>query len=55
LRLAGNRKAQLEELSALGVRRIIGWFNFEEMPWDAVRRSMDFTAELAFAPAPGTP
>ena len=42
--------AQLEELSALGVRRIIGWFNFAEMPWDAVRRSMDLAAELAFAP-----
>jgi alkanesulfonate monooxygenase SsuD/methylene tetrahydromethanopterin reductase-like flavin-dependent oxidoreductase (luciferase family) len=48
-------RAQLEELSAIGVRRIIGWFNFEEMSWDAVHRSMDLTAELAFALALGTP
>jgi alkanesulfonate monooxygenase SsuD/methylene tetrahydromethanopterin reductase-like flavin-dependent oxidoreductase (luciferase family) len=39
-------REQLDALAEPGVRRIIAWFNFAEMPWEAVRRSMELTAPL---------
>lgn len=35
---------RLEELRALGLRKVIGWFHFGNMPYDAVRRSMKLMA-----------
>lgn len=34
-------RKNLDELEALGLRRIIGWFHFGNMPYDAVQRSME--------------
>ena len=35
---------RLEELHALGLRKVIGWFHFGNMPYESVRRSMQLTA-----------
>jgi alkanesulfonate monooxygenase SsuD/methylene tetrahydromethanopterin reductase-like flavin-dependent oxidoreductase (luciferase family) len=35
---------QLDELRALGLRKVIGWFHFGNMPYDSVRRSMHLMA-----------
>ncbi len=35
---------QLDELRALGLRKVIGWFHFGNMPYGSVRRSMQFMA-----------
>ena len=35
---------QLEELRALGLRKVIGWFHFGNMPHGSVRRSMQLMA-----------
>lgn len=35
---------QLDELRALGLRKVIGWFHFGNMPHQAVRRSMQLMA-----------
>src|SRR3954469_3625539 len=35
---------QLEELRALGLRKVIGWFHFGNMPHASVRRSMELMA-----------
>jgi len=32
---------QLDELRALGIRHVIGWFHFGNMPYENVRRSME--------------
>ncbi len=37
-----NRK--LDELRALGVRKVIGWFHFGNTPYESVRRSMQLIA-----------
>jgi alkanesulfonate monooxygenase SsuD/methylene tetrahydromethanopterin reductase-like flavin-dependent oxidoreductase (luciferase family) len=34
----------LEELRALGLRKVIGWFHFGNMPYESVRRSMQLVA-----------
>ncbi len=39
--------SQLDELRALGIRHIIGWFHFGNMPYDSVRRSMKDLRKLA--------
>lgn len=35
---------QLDELRALGLRKVIGWFHFGNMPHESVRRSMQLMA-----------
>ena len=35
---------RLEELRALGLRKVIGWFHFGNMPYENVRRSMRLMA-----------
>jgi alkanesulfonate monooxygenase SsuD/methylene tetrahydromethanopterin reductase-like flavin-dependent oxidoreductase (luciferase family) len=35
---------KLEELRALGLRKVIGWFHFGNMPYASVRRSMQLMA-----------
>jgi alkanesulfonate monooxygenase SsuD/methylene tetrahydromethanopterin reductase-like flavin-dependent oxidoreductase (luciferase family) len=35
---------QLRELRALGLRKVIGWFHFGNMPYESVRRSMQLVA-----------
>lgn len=35
---------QLNELRAIGLRRVIGWFHFGNMPHQSVRRSMQLMA-----------
>jgi hypothetical protein len=35
---------QLDELRALGLRKVIGWFHFGNMPHASVRRSMQLMA-----------
>jgi alkanesulfonate monooxygenase SsuD/methylene tetrahydromethanopterin reductase-like flavin-dependent oxidoreductase (luciferase family) len=35
---------QLDELRALGLRKVIGWFHFGNMPYASVRRSMQLMA-----------
>jgi len=35
---------RLEELRALGLRKVIGWFHFGNMPYKSVRRSMELMA-----------
>jgi alkanesulfonate monooxygenase SsuD/methylene tetrahydromethanopterin reductase-like flavin-dependent oxidoreductase (luciferase family) len=35
---------QLDELRALGLRKVIGWFHFGNMPHESVRRSMQLVA-----------
>ena len=35
---------RLEELRALGLRKVIGWFHFGNMPYPSVRRSMELMA-----------
>ena len=35
---------QLDELRALGLRKVIGWFHFGNMPYEIVRRSMQLMA-----------
>jgi len=35
---------QLDELRALGLRKVIGWFHFGNMPHKSVRRSMQLMA-----------
>ena len=35
---------RLEELRALGLRKVIGWFHFGNMPYESVRRSMQLMA-----------
>lgn len=35
---------QLDELRALGLRKVIGWFHFGNMPYASVRRSMQLVA-----------
>jgi alkanesulfonate monooxygenase SsuD/methylene tetrahydromethanopterin reductase-like flavin-dependent oxidoreductase (luciferase family) len=35
---------KLEELRALGLRKVIGWFHFGNMPYETVRRSMQLMA-----------
>jgi len=37
---------QLDELRALGLRKVIGWFHFGNMPHEIVRRSMQIMATL---------
>jgi alkanesulfonate monooxygenase SsuD/methylene tetrahydromethanopterin reductase-like flavin-dependent oxidoreductase (luciferase family) len=37
-------KRQLDELRALGLRKVIGWFHFGNMPYETVRRSMQLMA-----------
>ena len=37
---------QLEELHALGIRNVIGWFHFGNMPYAKVRRSMELYHDL---------
>jgi alkanesulfonate monooxygenase SsuD/methylene tetrahydromethanopterin reductase-like flavin-dependent oxidoreductase (luciferase family) len=44
---SATARAQLDALAELGVRRVIAWFNFAEMPWDAVRRSMELVQAVA--------
>ena len=34
----------LEELRALGFRKVIAWFHFGNMPYESVRRSMQLAA-----------
>jgi hypothetical protein len=34
----------LDELGALGLRKVIGWFHFGNMPHQSVRRSMQLLA-----------
>ncbi len=36
---------RLEELRALGLRKVIGWFHFGNMPYDTVRRSMNLMVD----------
>jgi len=36
---------QLEQLRALGLRKVIGWFHFGNMRYETVRRSMQLTAD----------
>ena len=40
-------RRQLDELRALGLRKVIGWFHFGNMPYASVRRSMQFMASHA--------
>lgn len=35
---------KLDELHALGLRKVIGWFHFGNMPYESVRRSMELIA-----------
>jgi hypothetical protein len=35
---------QFDELRALGLRKVIGWFHFGNMPYESVRRSMRLMA-----------
>ena len=35
---------QLDELRALDLRKVIGWFHFRNMPYATVRRSMQLVA-----------
>jgi alkanesulfonate monooxygenase SsuD/methylene tetrahydromethanopterin reductase-like flavin-dependent oxidoreductase (luciferase family) len=37
---------QLDELRALGLRKVIGWFHFGNMPHASVRRSMELMARV---------
>jgi len=37
-------KRRLEELRALGLSKVIGWFHFGNMPYESVRRSMQLMA-----------
>jgi alkanesulfonate monooxygenase SsuD/methylene tetrahydromethanopterin reductase-like flavin-dependent oxidoreductase (luciferase family) len=37
-------KGKLDELRALGLRKVIGWFHFGNMPYASVRRSMQIVA-----------
>jgi alkanesulfonate monooxygenase SsuD/methylene tetrahydromethanopterin reductase-like flavin-dependent oxidoreductase (luciferase family) len=41
---AGTVIRQLHELRALGLRKVIGWFHFGNMPHQSVRRSMELMA-----------
>jgi alkanesulfonate monooxygenase SsuD/methylene tetrahydromethanopterin reductase-like flavin-dependent oxidoreductase (luciferase family) len=41
---ASTVAGQLDELRALGLRKVIGWFNFGNMPYESVRRSMQLMA-----------
>lgn len=40
---------QLDELRALGLRKVIGWFHFGNMPYASVRRSMQLMAKHVIA------
>jgi alkanesulfonate monooxygenase SsuD/methylene tetrahydromethanopterin reductase-like flavin-dependent oxidoreductase (luciferase family) len=37
-------RRKLDELSALGLRKVIGWFHFGNMPYQSVQRSMQLIA-----------
>jgi alkanesulfonate monooxygenase SsuD/methylene tetrahydromethanopterin reductase-like flavin-dependent oxidoreductase (luciferase family) len=38
-------RRRLEELRALGLRKVIGWFHFGNLPHESVRRSMQLVAD----------
>jgi hypothetical protein len=38
-------RRQLEELRGLGLRKVIGWFHFGNMPYASVRRSMQLMVD----------
>jgi hypothetical protein len=40
---------QLDELRAIGIRKVIGWFHFGNMPHERVRRSMELMAREVMA------
>lgn len=33
-----------DELRSIGIRKVIGWFHFGNMPYPTIRRSMQFMA-----------
>lgn len=46
-------RRQLEELHAIGFRKVIGWFHFGNMPYSSVRRSMNLLATQILPTLPG--
>lgn len=44
--------AQLAELHDLGIRKVIGWFHFGNMPYEKVRRSMEWMPRAIAAARP---